>query len=234
MSDSSNRNLIKIFNPILAAVKTYRTSAQVVKIGSGDSADLQIFLPSLQTEHIIVNLDEQKVMAVGNDVHCDAVPLPPGSSQHFNNDSVIRIHSIFMGFYKPGGAFNSSAYDKNLISAASRYREFSPIFKIVHCNCQDNDDLDVEGSMAIGDSERHLQASETITSFYEREVGHVSSVPPIESPMGEFLDQSSLSPASKAIEATRKEFEEIYRTKPSDKILEAAIERKLEDRKSVV
>lgn len=221
MADSS-RNLIKIFNPVLAAVKTYRCSTQVIKIGSGDSVDLQIFLPSLQAEHIVVDLDEQKVTAIGNDVHCNTAPLSPGSSSHFNNDSVIRIHNIFMGFYKPNDTFSSSACDKKLILAASQYKEFSPVFRIVHCKCQDGDDF-IENGIVTGDSEIQTQTSSAMSSLYEKEVGDVFAMPSI---LPE--DSQNLSPSSKAIEGTRKEFEEVYHVKPSDEILEAAIEKKIE------
>lgn len=232
--------VLKIYNPIVAAVKTYKSSSKIVKIGSSEECDLQIFLPSLLPIHIVVDFEQQKITAVGNDVHCDTVPVLQGTSVSFSNDSVVRVHSIFMIFLVVESLQKVAAYDAKITSAASRFKEYSPVLKITH-------NADTLGNSIADECKKkemkqQKENGQLLDSLYQKELGEFSKIPPIQSSAKHIERYQSEGKSADAtaramdkttvekmvIEKTAEEFKEAFDAQPSPEMLEAAIHKKLE------
>lgn len=207
--------VLKLFNPIVAAVKTYNILKSVVKVGSNEECDLQIFLPSLLPVHIVVDFEEHKITAIGNDVHCDTIPIAPGSSSAFSNDSVIRIHGIFMIFLELNTIEESNSYDLKIEQAASRFKEYSPVLKISHR-------VDSLGNSILDDLNQTNENGTALNNMYENELGEFSKITPIEK-------KGMIANSAKIIEKTQEEFKDMFKTEPSPEIVEAVIHKKIEN-----
>ncbi|ELA41515.1 uncharacterized protein VICG_01499 [Vittaforma corneae ATCC 50505] len=233
--------VLKIYNPIIAAVKTYKSSNKIVKIGSSEECDLQIFLPSLLPIHIVVDFEKHKITAVGNNVHCDTVPVLQGTSVSFNNDSVVRVHSIFMVFLVVESLQKIDAYDAKITSVASRFKEYSPVLKITH-NTDTLGNSIVDGRKAE-EMKQQSENKQFLDNVYERELGDFSKTPPIHSSSKqvekhEWKDKGNEATAKvvdkMAVERmmvgrTEEEIKKAFNIQPSPEMLEAAIHRKLEN-----
>lgn len=103
-----------------------------MKMGSSEECDLQIFLPSLLPVHIVVDFMESRVTAVGNDVHCNTIPVLPGNGITLNNDSTVRILRVFVIFLIMDALDEANIYDIKIEMAPPRLKEYSPALKIAH------------------------------------------------------------------------------------------------------
>lgn len=230
--------ILKIYNPVIGAVKTYRNDKRTVKIGSGSGCDLQIMLPSLRQVHITADFEDRKITAVGNNVHCDNVPLAPGTSTTFSNNSIIRIHSIFMMFFVVDNLEELSPYDEGIVQEASRFKEYSPVLRIEH-------NVDTLGSSIGEDGLLKRDNGDMIDRLYERELGEMSKIQPIkrDSADGCPIPGTSMSTGEihepvvsgkTALDRAKIEFEEEYKVSPPPEVIEAVIHKKLDDIKEEV
>jgi len=220
--------ILKIYNPIIGAVKTYKCDSSVMKIGSGTNCGLQITLPSLRQVHITTDFEEQKITAGGNGVHCDRAPVPQGTSAVFTNDSIVRIHNLLMIFLVVDTLEGLEVYDERIIQAASRFKEYSPVLRIEH-------NKDALGSSICDEGALKKSNGDLLDNLYDKELGEFSQIAPIGiSNTDAYERDETLLATNTVLEKTRKEFEDIYKVEPSPEVLEAAIHKKLDDIKDEV
>lgn len=131
--------IIRIYNPNLDIVNTFRSCAQQVSIGSGTQADLQLTLPSLEWEHLLVDF-KGAVTALGSDVFVDGMPLPKNATAAITDESLVRVHSIVLGIYTGGG---DRVQRVSHILAEGRKALLRPLphLKISHCGCTIQEEL---------------------------------------------------------------------------------------------
>lgn len=214
MSTDTQSFILKIYNPILSAVKTYKTKKNTIKIGSCKECDFQIFLPSLLTVHIVVDFMTRQITAVGNDVHCDTIHIAKGSSAEFTNDSIVRVHSIFMILLAIDNVDDASLealeiYDEKIAAAASRFKEYSPVLQI------SPNTSTFENGIILG-------------AEYEKGLGEFSKMPPI-TPLTEMNEKGDvIDPARNLLEKAENDFMKEFNAKPTSEMLEAVINKKME------
>lgn len=229
---TSHNHILKIYNPIVSSVRTYRAKNTSVKIGSSEDCDLQIYLPSLLPIHIVVNFEDRKIAAMGNDVYCDTVPIIQGTTLQFSNDSIVRIHNIFMMFLSLESVENVEKYDDRILAASSRFKEYAPILKIAHKDSTMSSDInrDIKPESfdinQVSSSMKELTNNNSVllADSYKKELGEFSEMPHI-APSNMIDDNTVIK---KVIEETEEEFKKEYNTAPSPTMLEAAIQKKID------
>ena len=90
--------LIRVFNPVLRRVESFLAIKPVITIGSGASADLQITMPSLNSEHITIDFDKSTVIPQGTDIVLDDHLLGVDPCA-FKDGDILHIRAITMGIY---------------------------------------------------------------------------------------------------------------------------------------
>ncbi|KAM0680599.1 hypothetical protein GINT2_001287 [Glugoides intestinalis] len=213
MSTIPQSFILKIYNPILAAVKTYKTKKNTLKIGSFKECDFQIFLPSLLPVHIIVDFVTRQITAVGNDVHCDTIQISKGSTAAFTNDSVIRVHSIFMILLVIDNIDvlpeTLDIYDEKIASAASRFKEYSPVLQI------SPNTSTFENGIILG-------------AEYEKGLGEFSNMPPITPSKEMNENEDIIDPAKNLLVKAEDDFMKEFNSRPTTEMLEAVINKKMD------
>ncbi|KAI4293203.1 hypothetical protein PAPHI01_2477, partial [Pancytospora philotis] len=124
--------IFSIYDQTSDKVRTYRSSADQITLGSGNLANIQLTIPSLDWEHIRVDF-RGSVYAIGDSVFVDGMEIEPGRTVPVTNESVIKIHSYVFGMYDSLAA--SGQHEERLRAEGQKAQRAIPFFAINHCEC---------------------------------------------------------------------------------------------------
>lgn len=199
MNEEQNKlYVIKTTNPITFNIMTYKGHKPIISVGSDDTCDLILSLPSIAPIHLIVNYLEKKVKAIGNDVHCDTITLLPDNTMNFTNKSLLSIHNIFMMFLfveeNEDSLKEMEECDVKLRIAASKYTHYSPYLKIAHSN--DHKEFNMPA-----DFQRNAEMNrEDLDEKYKKELGDFSEMPLLAHMTGSTESNALINPIIKKTE----------------------------------
>ncbi|KAI5170051.1 hypothetical protein PAEPH01_1209 [Pancytospora epiphaga] len=145
--DNNIDKILRIYNPTLKTVETYRCSAQYATLGSGRLADISVDLPSLEWEHLRIDFDSRKIAVIGSGVSVDGQNVPQGTEISVTNDSIIRVHSLVLSVLDTAG--NPTYYNEKILEEGIKNPRPVPSVGISHCQCIIEDVSDVNGITGI-------------------------------------------------------------------------------------
>ena len=215
-SEGTNTYLIKTTNPVISNLMTYKTYKPVILIGSDSSCELILSLPSISAVHLIVDFQEKKLKAIGNDVRCDYISVAPESTISFTNKSLISIHNIFFMFLSIADNNDIMAEvkesEQKLLNASSKYTYYSPYLRITPSN---------ESMAAAPEYDLNIQSNrEGMVEKYKKEMGEFSEMPPLT----QMHDYGMTNPIVKKVE---EDFENRFDTTAPPSAVAAVIQSQL-------
>lgn len=239
--------VIRIFNPNLRVVRAYQCKNQTVTVGSGALADIRIALPSLEWVHMQINFDDKTFTALGHDIFLDGTPVPLNETRSFTDSSLVRLHTLVMGFY--ASLADGLNRNEQIFNEGMKYDKLLPHLEITCTGCS----VDEDGSRQLAPSSPALQPqakapgmpidtnfnddkiSEQLDKQFVEHQNRISSIIS-ESYCKATGSIEDLEPVSKAsditnhlIEETKQEIKEDLKVEPQLNIVEAYINRKIEN-----
>lgn len=90
--------LIRIYNPATRRVQSFLSKKDSCTVGSGPTADIRVYMPSLNWIHLTVDFVGSKILPAGSDILVDGsrVGVDPFS---FAEGSVVVVRSLVLGLY---------------------------------------------------------------------------------------------------------------------------------------